>query len=185
MVIGGALIFVSAAYWFLFKPPFPGVSSLGGGLLSDYCSVAEEKIGKLSSSKGFIFGRLRKAVYQKDKMYVILEAFDGREYSLMVIPAEFSDKMSKDYHEPRFNLYRLKYFYFSFCWEQNMFSTGVVVGQHRYGSYYQQIKDLVDSYISNGKVVAALIVNDRNNFVFDRSGTIFVHQLHFLSDEHD
>lgn len=176
------LIVVAAGiiYWQLFRPQFHGIASLGGNLFSDHCRLAETLIDNLAASNGFLIGHIRDAVYQKDRIYILLESVDGTKYSLMAIPGELSNLMAGDFHKPGLNFYQLKYFYFSFCGRQNMFSTGVVEGERRLETRYQQIQDLVNRYMESGEVVAAYFANDRNNFVFDRSGAIFVHQLHFI-----
>ncbi|MBI2326404.1 hypothetical protein HYU91_03385 [Candidatus Collierbacteria bacterium] len=184
VVVGVVLIWGLAGYLLVlsvFRAPFPGIASLGGGGAADRCDRAEEQLNTLTATKGYLIGRLTDAVYRGNRLFVRLETLAGERYSLMIIPRELGDALVRDDSSLGFGLLRLKYFYLSFCGRPNMFSTGLVAGEKRLDNKYQQFREMIERQKKSGIVVAALIVRDRRNLVFDRSGAIFVQQLYFYN----
>ena len=167
----------------VFRAPFPGVASLGGGRAADRCDKAEEQLNTLTATKGYLVGRLTDAVYRGNRLFVRLETLAGERYSVMIIPRELGDALVRDDDSLGFELFRLKYFYLSFCGRPNMFSTGLVAGEKRPDNKYQQFRERIEGHKKSGIVVAALVVRDRRNLVFDRSGAIFVQQLYFFDSK--
>ncbi len=186
VVAGVVLIWGLAGYLLVlsvFRTPFPGVASLGGGGATDRCDKAEEQLGTLTATKGYLVGRLTDAAYRGNRIFVQLKTLTGEQYSLMIIPRELGDALVRDDYSLGFELSRLKYFYLSFCGRPNMFSTGLVDGEKRLDNKYQQFQEMIERQKKSGIVVAALVVSDRNNFIFDRSGAIFVQQLYFYNSK--
>lgn len=182
LVVGVVLIWGRAGYLYVFRVPFVGVSSLGGGG-ADRCDRALEQLDTLTATNGYLVGRLTDAVYWGNRLFVRLETLAGEKYSLMIIPRELGNALVRDDDSLGFGLFRLKYFYLSFCGQPNMFSTGLVAGEKRLDNKYQQFREMIERHKKSGVVVAALIVRDRGNLVFDRSGAIFAHQLYFYDSK--
>ncbi|MBI2310455.1 hypothetical protein HYU90_01335 [Candidatus Collierbacteria bacterium] len=188
LVVGVVLIWGVAGYLYVsqlyvFQAPFAGVASLGGGGAADRCDRASEQLDTLTATNGYLVGRLTDAVYWGNRLFVRLETLAGERYSLMIIPRELGDALVRDDYSLGFELFRLKYFYLSFCGRPNMFSTGLVADEKRLDSKYQQFRERIERQKKSGIVVAALVARDRRNLVFDRSGAIFVHQLYFYDSK--
>ena len=146
LLVGGVILiwgragYLYVSQLYVFQAPFVGVSSLGGGGAADRCGKAEEQLNTLTATNGYLVGRLTDAVYRGNRLFVRLETLAGEQYSLMIIPRELGDALVRDDYSLGSELFRLKYFYLSFCGRPNMFSTGLVAGEKRLDNKYQQFK---------------------------------------------
>lgn len=178
LLFSSLFLLILALYFIFFQPPFPGVASLGaGGFFTNRCNQAAKELNSLTQTNGFVVGRLLDTNYLANRIYLKIESLEGKKYSLMIFPTELSTAMGTDFYHLGYNLFRLRYYPFSFCGHPNTFSTTIYEGNNILDGTYPNIRDLLERYQGKGKLVQALILNDRNSFIFDRSGTILIDTL--------
>ena len=181
ILISGIVVLglIATTYWFVFKPPFWGVKSIGAGeVSSNRCLLAEEQLNNFENTDGYLVGRLTNAVYWGSRIFLRLETLSGETYSLLVIPKELGRTISINLDDPNPWFFQLKFYYLSFCGQPKMFSTEIVEnGKRLENPSLDQEKQIFTDLIESSQLVAALVINQRDNLIFDRSGPIFLHLL--------
>lgn len=166
---------------YIFNAPFAGVSSLGGNNPFNRCATANKQINNLSTNGGFLQGRLLDAAYKDNRIFVLFESIDSVRYSFMIVPRDLGNSLARDFYKDGLYPLRLKYYYLSFCGEINMFSTEVVEGGIRVDNDYNNIKGLIDRYISDKSTVLVQIIPEMTSVFFDRTDVIYLPKLFFLT----